>query len=95
MRFPYGIRDVGLLKSAVGSPQFTFDEDLYPDLFIKVAALVHSLLPNHIFVDSNKRTAMLNMMTFIELNGYVFTACKKRLLLLLYLLKMINLSLKK
>lgn len=71
----HGLRDLGLLESAVGRPQATYgDKDLYPTLFLKTAALVHSLLLNHQFVDGNKRTAMFSAMEFIELNGYEFVA---------------------
>lgn len=55
----HGLRDLGLLESALMRPQATFDEaDLYKSLFDKGAALLHSLLMNHQFVDGNKRTAM-------------------------------------
>jgi death-on-curing protein len=74
----HGLRDFGLLESAVGRPQQTFgNEDLYPTIFLKGAALVHSLLLNHQFVDGNKRTAMFSVMAFFELNGYIFTAEQK------------------
>jgi death-on-curing protein len=53
-----GIRDWGLLDSAVQRPRGAFGgENLYPDLFAKAAALGHSLVLNHPFVDGNKRTA--------------------------------------
>ena len=71
----HGIRDLGLLESAVGRPQATYGgEELYPDIYLKGAALVHSLLLNHQFVDGNKRTAMFSVMEFMELNGYRMTA---------------------
>lgn len=74
----HGLRDLSLLESAVGRPQATFGkEDLYPTLFLKAAALVHSLLLNHQFVDGNKRTAMFSAMEFIELNGYEFVAMQE------------------
>jgi death on curing protein len=74
----HGLRDIGLLESAVMRPQATFDGfDLYKTLFDKGAALVHSLLMNHQFVDGNKRTAMFSVMTFLELNGYEFDASQK------------------
>lgn len=74
----HGLRDFGLLESAVMRPQATYGgEDLYPTVFLKGAALVHSLLLNHQFVDGNKRTAMFSVMTFMELNGYVFIAEQK------------------
>jgi len=51
-----GLRDRGLLESALARPQMTFGgEDLYPDLPAKAAALLHSLVANHPFSDGNKR----------------------------------------
>ena len=74
----HGLRDLGLLESAVARPQSSFGgEDLYPTIFLKAGALVHSLLMNHQFVDGNKRTAMFSVMTFLELNGYKFIAGQK------------------
>lgn len=74
----HGLRDLGLLESAVARPQASFGgEDLYPTIFIKAGALVHSLLRNHPFVDGNKRTSMYSAMTFLELNGYRFIAKQK------------------
>jgi len=65
-----GLRDLGLLESAVMRPQQTFaGKDLYPTLILKAAALVHSLLLNHVFVDGNKRTATISMVEFLVLNG--------------------------
>lgn len=67
----HGLRDIGLLESAVLRPQATFGgEDLYPSLFEKAAVLMHSLLKNHQFVDGNKRTAYFSTVIFLELNGY-------------------------
>lgn len=74
----HGIRDVGLLESAVLRPQTSFGgQDMYPGIFEKAAALVHSLLMNHMFLDGNKRTAMYSCMTFLELNDYKFIATNK------------------
>jgi death-on-curing protein len=51
-----GLRDRALLESALARPQMTFGgEDLYPDIPAKAAALLHSLVANHPFVDGNKR----------------------------------------
>lgn len=76
----HGLRDLGLLESAVAQPQASFDgEDLYPTILQKTAALIRSLLMNHMFVDGNKRTAMLSGMTFLELNGYQFIAEQKEI----------------
>jgi len=64
-----GLRDWGLLNSAVNRLRATFDgKDLYPDIFTKAAALGHSLILNHPFVDGNKRTGWEAMRTFIEEN---------------------------
>jgi death-on-curing protein len=66
----HGVRDVGLLQSAVARPQATFDgHDLYPDLFHKAAALMESLAQNHPFVDGNKRTAITAASLFLLRNG--------------------------
>lgn len=63
------LRDRGLLESAAGRPRASaFGEDAYPTLPEKAAALLHSLARNHPFVDGNKRTATLAMMSFLELN---------------------------
>jgi death-on-curing protein len=70
-----GVRDVGLLESALARPRATSGgEDLYPDLWHKAAALMHSLIKNHPFVDGNKRTALTATGLFLELNGYMLTA---------------------
>jgi len=51
--------------------QSAFGADAYPDLVSKAAALMHSLVLNHAFVDGNKRTAVLATLIFLDLNGYV------------------------
>ncbi len=71
----HGVRDLGLLESAVGRPQAAFDDrDLYPDLFTKAAALLDSLVNNHPFVDGNKRTGITAAALFLGLNGFHLTA---------------------
>jgi death-on-curing protein len=66
-----GIRDLNLLLSAVNRPQASFDnQDLYPELFLKAAALMDSLMRNHPFLDGNKRTGFAAATLFIKLNGY-------------------------
>ena len=70
-----GVRDMGLLESALARPRATFGgADLYPDLWTKAAALAHSLAQNHPFVDGNKRDALAAMGIFLELNGCWLTA---------------------
>lgn len=66
-----GLRDEGLLESAVYRPQASFGgQDLYPDLFSKASALGHSLIRNHAFVDGNKRVGVEAMRLMLRLNGY-------------------------
>ncbi|OGY11265.1 MAG: hypothetical protein A3F61_03600 [Candidatus Blackburnbacteria bacterium RIFCSPHIGHO2_12_FULL_41_13b] len=67
----HGLRDLGLLESAVFRSQATFGkEDLYPSIFGKAAALFQSLVLNHPFIDGNKRTATASTLVFLEMNGY-------------------------
>lgn len=67
---PTGIRDLGALESAVNQPYVTFDQqDLYPDLVSKAAAICFSLVMNHPFLDGNKRVGHAAMETFLVLNG--------------------------
>lgn len=74
----HGVRDLGLLESAIARPQATFgDIELYPNLFIKSAVLIHSLLKNHPFIDGNKRTAVTSCALFFKRNGYQLVASKK------------------
>jgi len=76
----HGIRDLGLLQSAIARPQVTFDgQDLYPDIFFKAGALMESLLQNHPFVDGNKRTAVTSAAMFLRMNGYRLTASNAEL----------------
>jgi death-on-curing protein len=70
-----GIRDVGLLDSAIHRPQTSFAGiDLYPGLAEKAAALMHSLILNHPFLDGNKRTAFTAADVFLRLNGWKLAA---------------------
>ena len=67
----HGIRDEGLLQSAVQQIEQTFGgKHLYPTLLDKAAALFISLLKNHPFVDGNKRTAVVALGVFLELNRH-------------------------
>lgn len=65
-----GIRDENLLESAVYSPFQTFGGTfVYPTLERKAARLGFSLIKNHPFADGNKRTGIMAMLSFLELNG--------------------------
>jgi death-on-curing protein len=64
------VRDLGGLESAIAQPRATFgNEDLYPDVPSKAAALAFSLINNHPFVDGNKRVGHAALETFLILNG--------------------------
>ncbi len=76
----HGVHELGLLLSAVARPQATFDgQDLYPDLFVKAAALLESLIGNQAFLDGNKRTAITSAGLFLRINGYRLTANNQQL----------------
>ena len=65
-----GIRDFGVLESAIAQPKATFGGvDLYPTLVEKAATLGFSLVQGHPFVDGNKRVGHAAMETFLVLNG--------------------------
>ena len=65
-----GIRDEGLLESALEGAFATFDgKDLYPSKEEKGARIGYTLISNHAFVDGNKRIGMYVMLTFLEVNG--------------------------
>ncbi len=65
------VADYGLLESALARPRASvFGEDAYPDLHLKAAALLHSLLRNHALVDGNKRLAWTACRTFLAINGH-------------------------
>jgi death on curing protein len=70
----HGVRDLARLESAVARPQATFDDkELYPDLFLKAAELLDSLINNHPFVDGNKRTGITAVALFLRANGRQMT----------------------
>jgi death-on-curing protein len=69
-----GVRDHGLLQSALARPQATvFGSDAYPELEEKAAALLHSLANNHALVDGNKRLALAGSIAFLGVNGHRLT----------------------
>lgn len=66
-----GIRDDGLLESAVFRCQATFGgADLYQTIFDKAAAIFHSIIFDHPFIDGNKRTAVTSATILLERNGW-------------------------
>ena len=69
-----GVRDEGLLESALAQPQATFGGKLlHPTIHEQAAAYLYHISRNHAFIDGNKRTACAAMETFLELNGYQLT----------------------
>lgn len=65
-----GLRDEGLLESALNAPFQTIGGmHAYPSLEQKAARLGFSIIMNHPFIDGNKRVGILVMLTFLELNG--------------------------
>ena len=70
-----GVRDLGLLESALAQPKATFDgTDLHPTLVDKAAALGFALVANHAFVDGNKRIGHAAMEVFLLLNDHEIDA---------------------
>lgn len=73
-----GVLNLPALESALAQPRMTFGgEDLYPTLVEKAAALGHSLIANHPFVDGNKRTGHAAMEVFLMVNGCEIQASVK------------------
>lgn len=65
-----GVRDFGLLSSALNAPFQQFDnKDLFPTIQQKAARLGYGLIKNHAFVDGNKRIGVHTMLVFLEING--------------------------
>ncbi|MBF2014432.1 MAG: type II toxin-antitoxin system death-on-curing family toxin [Rivularia sp. T60_A2020_040] len=64
-----GIRDKGLLESALFRPKNQLNYD-NPNIFDLAAAYGYGIVKNHPFVDGNKRTSYVVMRTFLKLNGY-------------------------
>ena len=70
-----GLRDRGLLESAVGMPRATFGgEYVHEDLAAMAAAYLFHICRNHAFVDGNKRTAMAAAEVFFDLNDFALSA---------------------
>lgn len=71
----FGIRDHGALESSVFQPLQAFgDQELYPSLVEKAAALGYFLVQNHPFIDGNKRVGHAAMETLLILNGFEISA---------------------
>lgn len=67
----FGLRDKGLLESALAQPEaFAFGEFLHPTIAGMAAAYLYHIARNHAFTDGNKRAALGVTETFLRLNGY-------------------------
>ena len=67
----HGVKDLNLLRLAVGRPQMSVAfQDAYKTIFDKAAALFHSIINNHPFLDGNKRTSFFSAILFLEYNGW-------------------------
>ena len=66
-----GVRDKGLLPSALARPQHLFAYEK-PSLFDLAAAYAHGIIKNHPFIDGNKRSGFLAAALFLEANGIRF-----------------------
>jgi death-on-curing protein len=70
-----GIRDIELLKSAIGMPSATYGgQFLHTDIYEMAAAYLFHLVKNHPFVDGNKRVGAVAALVFLYLNGFDFDA---------------------
>ena len=66
----HGVRDEGLLESALSAPFQTFDgQDLYPSVLEKAGRLGYGLIRNHPFLDGNKRIGVHVLLVCLALNG--------------------------
>ncbi len=75
-----GIRDMGLLQSAVAMPAAGFGGDyLHQDIFEMAAAYLFHITQNHPFVDGNKRTGTVAAVVFLEMNGVELDADENEL----------------
>jgi death on curing protein len=76
----YGVRDTGLLSSALSMPSATFEgKYLHKDLYEQAAAYTFHISQNHPFVDGNKRTALATALVFLEVNGIEINDSKEEL----------------
>jgi len=88
------IHDFILLHSAIERSKVTFGgKELYPTIWNKAAALIHSLVKNHPFDDGNKRTAYYSTKRFLFINGWQLVAKKEDVIRFMVSLDVKNFSL--
>ncbi|RYD72366.1 MAG: type II toxin-antitoxin system death-on-curing family toxin [Verrucomicrobiaceae bacterium] len=68
---PEGLRDEGLLESALARPQQLLNYGT-PNHFDLAASYAHGIVKNHPFVDGNKRSGLMTAALFLEMNGWTF-----------------------
>jgi len=70
-----GVKDPNALNMLVNMPkQYVFGKELYSTLELKAASLVYNLVQKHVFFNGNKRTALISLGVFLNMNGYQLTA---------------------
>jgi death-on-curing protein len=72
-----GVRDAGLLQSALARPRQLRAYGKRPRIIDMAAAYTTGIVRNHPFIDGNKRTGFIIGTLFLELNGYTFTATEE------------------
>jgi death-on-curing protein len=78
-----GLRDIGLLESAVlGCYQSFGNVDLYPSIIEKAARIAYAVAKNHPFIDGNKRVAVTSMLVMLRLNQIVLSYTQDELITL-------------
>lgn len=71
----YGVRDLGLLDSALAAPRATFGGSyLHEDIISMAGAYLYHIVMNHPFIDGNKRAGLAAAIAFLNLNGYDLVA---------------------
>ena len=74
---PAGVRDEGLLESALARPQQLHAYGNRPDTVDLASAYIAAIIRNHPFIDGNKRTGFILGALFLELNGWTLTASEE------------------
>ena len=69
----YGLRDMGLLESAIARAENKAAYDEVATAAVIAASLGWGLIKNHAFIDGNKRIGLVSMVVFLRLNGYAFS----------------------
>ena len=71
----HGIRDIGLLESAIAQPEASYGgQYMHADIFEMAAAYLYHLVMNHPFVDGNKRVGLESALIFLEVNDALLDA---------------------